>query len=223
MSNGKFVSSMRDRNSKLRKLVTCSLLIAIAVVLTFAVIYKSPFDGSVTLLSMLPIVLIGYLYGAKWGFGSAFVFSILKVAVSMDSVLKLFMPGDSQQIWWKAIIICLLDYVLAYTLLGVASLFRKIGKPSAALGVGALVACVCRYVVHVVSGAIFYSSWASWFFGELGETGANIMAKYSGTSLAIIYSLLYNAVYMIPETILTTAAAFAIGAIPFIAKQADFE
>lgn len=49
------------------------------------------------------------------------------------------------------------------------------------------------------------------------------MEKYSGASLSILYSVLYNAVYMIPETILTTVAAFIIGAVPFITKQADFE
>lgn len=223
MSNEKLKTSFSGRSSRLRKLVTCAMLIAIAIVLTFAVIYESPFGGSVTILSMLPLVLIGYLYGVKWGFGSALVFGILKILVSMKTVSALFMPGDSQQIWWKAIIICLLDYVLAYTVVGVASLFRKIGKPSAAMGIGALVACVCRYIVHVISGAVFYGTWASWFFGELGETGASIMAKYSGASLSILYSVLYNAVYMIPETILTTVAAFAIGAVPFIAKQADFD
>ena len=59
--------------------------------------------------------------------------------------------------------------------------------------------------------------------GPNGETGAAIMEKYSGASLSILYSVLYNAVYMIPETILTTVAAFIIGAVPFITKQADFE
>lgn len=198
------------------------MLIAIATVLTFAVIYKSPFDGSVTVLSMLPIVLIGYLYGVKWGFGSALVFGVLKVIVSMGSVAKLFMP-DSDQAWWKALIICLLDYVLAYTVLGVASLFRKIGKPSAALGIGAFVATTCRYIIHVISGAIFYGSYADWFFGELGETGTYVLEKYSGASLSIVYSLIYNAIYMIPEIVMTTVAAFIIGAVPFITKQADFE
>lgn len=222
MSKEKTKLSFREKSNKLRKLVTCAMLIAIATVLTFAVIYKSPFDGSVTVLSMLPIVLIGYLYGVKWGFGSALVFGVLKVIVSMGSVAKLFMP-DSDQAWWKALIICLLDYVLAYTVLGVASLFRKIGKPSAALGIGAFVATTCRYIVHVISGAIFYGSYADWFFGELGETGTYVLGKYSGASLSIVYSLIYNAIYMIPEIVMTTVAAFIIGAVPFITKQADFE
>lgn len=222
MSKEKTKLSFREKSNKLRKLVTCAMLIAIATVLTFAVIYKSPFDGSVTVLSMLPIVLIGYLYGVKWGFGSALVFGVLKVIVSMGSVAKLFMP-DSDQAWWKALIICLLDYVLAYTVLGVASLFRKIGKPSAALGIGAFVATTCRYIVHVISGAIFYGSYADWFFGELGETGTYVLEKYSGASLSIVYSLIYNAIYMIPEIVMTTVAAFIIGAVPFITKQADFE
>lgn len=222
MSKEKTKLSFREKSNKLRKLVTCAMLIAIATVLTFAVIYKSPFDGSVTVLSMLPIVLIGYLYGVKWGFGSALVFGVLKVIVSMGSVAKLFMP-DSDQAWWKALIICLLDYVLAYTVLGVASLFRKIGKPSAALGIGAFVATTCRYIVHVISGAIFYGSYADWFFGEFGETGTYVLEKYSGASLSIVYSLIYNAIYMIPEIVMTTVAAFIIGAVPFITKQADFE
>ena len=98
MSKEKTKLSFREKNNKLRKLVTCAMLIAIAIVLTFVVVYESPFGGSVTVLSMLPIVLIGYLYGVKWGFGSALVFGILKILVSMKTVSALFMPGDSQQL-----------------------------------------------------------------------------------------------------------------------------
>ena len=54
-------------------------------------------------------------------------------------------------------------------------------------------------------------------------TGADILAKYSGASLSILYSAVYNAVYMLPEIILTTVAAFIIGAVPYITKQADFD
>lgn len=49
------------------------------------------------------------------------------------------MPSsDSYMVLWKAICVCLIDYIIAYTVLGFGGIFRnKIKNPSASL-------CVAR-------------------------------------------------------------------------------
>ena len=52
---------------KTKKLVTTAMLLAMAVLLSLVQVLKLPFGGSVTLVSMLPVVLIAYMFGTKWG------------------------------------------------------------------------------------------------------------------------------------------------------------
>ena len=200
--------------TKTKKLATCAMLIAMATAL--ALISKVfplelPFGGSVTFGSMLPIVLCGYMFGTKWGLGSAFVYSIIQMILGAKTVSSFFMPGDSQMFWVNAVLVCLIDYVLAYTVLGFSGIFaKKIQNTSGALCLGSVVALVLRYLCHIVSGAIFFGTWAEWFFSEAGAFGEWVLSHISGTSLALFYSVVYNGLYMIPEIILTAALAFIL-------------
>ncbi|MBQ0010507.1 MAG: energy-coupled thiamine transporter ThiT [Ruminococcus sp.] len=143
------------KKNHVKKLTTCAVLIPMSVLLSFITLFHSPLGGSLTLFSMLPITLIGYLYGAKWGFGSAFVYAILQIAISPSTVSALFLPGEAQEVWWKAILICFLDYILAYTVLGFSSLFRSESHPARSLVSGTVVAILFRYLIHLISGALF--------------------------------------------------------------------
>lgn len=212
---------MKKTNTK--KLAESGLLIAMAIVLSIvskALPLHLPFGGSITLLSMLPIVLLSYRHGVKWGIFSAFVYSILQIAISMEDVKAFFVPEDYKIT--ASICIIFLDYIVAYTMLGFGGIFRnKMKKASAALAFGSLVALSLRYLTHIISGAIFFGAWAEWFFTQEGfyKIGEKILGSFSGNSLAIIYSIFYNGLYMIPEIILTTIAATIIGAVPVIGMK----
>ena len=107
----------------------------------------------------------------------------------------------------NALSVCVLDYIVAYTALGFASVFKgKMKKDTSAVVAGTLFALCLRYIVHIISGTIFFGSWAGWFFTQEGfySIGAIIMNNFSGLSLSIIYSIFYNGLYMIPEIIITT-------------------
>ena len=209
-------------NDKTRRLVESALLIAIATVLEIlskVAGLELPFGGTITLASMFPIVLIAYRHGVKWGLLSGFTYSLIQMLLGAKTVSAMFLPGDDQMILWHAICVCLLDYVLAYTLLGLGGIFRgKFKKPVVGLVLGVIVALSIRYLVHIVSGAIFYGAWAEWFFTQEGfySIGAKILEKFSGTGLAIVYSVFYNGLYMIPEIIITTVVALILGSIPQI-------
>lgn len=207
------------------RLVESALLIAIAAVLELiskALGLELPFGGTITLASMFPIVLIAYKYGTKWGLLSGFTYSLVQMLLGAKTVSAMFLPGDDQMVLWQAICICLLDYVLAYTLLGLGGIFKgKFKKPAAELALGAFVALLLRYLVHIVSGAIFYGAYAEWFFTQEGfySIGEKILGTFSGSSLAIAYSIFYNGLYMVPEIILTTIVAAILGSVPQITGQ----
>lgn len=206
-------------------LVESALLIAIAAVIELiskALGLELPFGGTITLASMFPIVLIAYKYGTKWGLLSGFTYSLVQMLLGAKTVSAMFLPGDDQMVLWQAICICLLDYVLAYTLLGLGGIFKgKFKKPAAELALGAFVALLLRYLVHIVSGAIFYGAYAEWFFTQEGfySIGEKILGTFSGSSLAIAYSIFYNGLYMVPEIILTTVVAAILGSVPQITGQ----
>ncbi len=199
---------------KTKKLVTTAMLLAIAVVLSFVQIFKLPFGGSITLVSMLPIILISYMYGTKWGLFSAFVYSLLQMLTGMDTVAAFFMPGDSQMAVGAALGVCLIDYVLAYTVLGFGGIFKgKFKSGVSEICLGAFVAVLLRYIMHIISGAIFFGAWAEWFFADatgLSQIAAFkgfcswVMNNLKGGTLSLFYSVVYNGSYMIPEIITTT-------------------
>lgn len=210
-----------------RRLVESAILIAIAtalIIISSAFPLSLPFGGSVTFMGMLPIVLISYRYGVKWGLFCGFVFSIIQMLTGFKTVSAFFMPGENQMVLWKALLVCLLDYVLAFTAIGFGGLFRnKFKSPAVALSLGAVVALSLTFLMHFISGVLFYAAWAEWFFTQdsIKAFGDWVLANISGTSLVVFYSLIYNALYMVPEIIITVIGALVVSKIPSISRKMD--
>ncbi|MBE7034806.1 MAG: ECF transporter S component [Ruminococcaceae bacterium] len=191
---------------KTKKLVISSMLIAVASVLSIFQPFQLPFGGGITIASMMPIILLAFCYGTRWGFFSAFIFSLIQLLLGLKTVTAFFLPGDSQMILSHALLVCMLDYIVAYTVLGLGGVFKnKIKNDGVAICLGSVLALFARYLVHVLSGAIFFGAWAEWFFTQEGfyAIGAKIMETFSGFSLSLLYSFFYNGTYMIPEIIIT--------------------
>ena len=211
-----------------RRLVTSAMLIAVASVLAlvseFIPFLQLRFGGTLTLASMLPIILISYMYGLKWGLGSAAVYAVIQIFMGFKTVAALFTPdSDSYMALWMAICVVLLDYFLAYTSLGLGGIFARKKGGFLRLVLGGVVAQVICYAFHVLSGFLFYGAWADWFFTESAAKDLAIsgwiMEHLSGRGLALLYSLIYNALYMLPEIVLTAAVAALIYRIPAVSKN----
>lgn len=212
---------------KTKKLVTTAMLIALSSILSLIVVFALPFGGSITAASMVPVVLIGYLYGTRWGVLSGFVYSLIQMVLGMGTVSAFFLPGESQMSVGSALMICFLDYIAAYSCLGFSGILKnRIKNDITALILGALFSCLLRYFIHTLSGAIFFGAWAEWFFAD--STGLSqvfflqgfcewVMKTFSGNSLSLAYSLIYNGAYMIPETVITLIAA------PFVYKAINMK
>jgi len=205
---------------KTGKFVTTAMLLAVGTLLSLIQIIQLPFGGSVTLVSMMPVILIAYMYGTRWGLFSAFIYSLLQLFTGFGTVTAFFLPGDSQMALGAAISVCVLDYILAYTMLGFGGIFRgKFKNDATAIALGVLVALVLRFTMHVISGAIFFGAWAEWFFADSSGLSQIAMFKgfcnwvmnnFSGRSIAFLYSFIYNAAYMLPEMVITLAITPAI-------------
>ena len=196
--------------NKTKKMVTSAMLIAIGTVLSLFTPFHLPFGGGITLASCLPVILISYIYGIKSGLFAGFVYSLLQMVTGINTVSAFFLPGDSQLVLWKAISVCLLDYVAAFTVLGLGGFFKdKIKNQALAIILGVVFALMLRYIIHIISGAVFFGAWAEWFFTQEGfyKIGEAILNTFSGTSLALVYSVFYNGLYMIPEIIITSIVA----------------
>jgi len=203
------------------------MLIALAVVLELVgrmVIPPMPFGGQLTLVCMLPIVLISYRHGVRWGLVAAFGYSLVQMALSADTVTAAFQPGyfGDGTMLLNAVIMCALDYLMAYTVLGLGGVFRnRAGNKGASLMMGSLVALSARYLTHILSGYILFSGWAEWFFTQDGfpAWGAGLVASLSPSALGWVYSIVYNGMYMVPEMILTAVAAVLIARVPRIVEK----
>ena len=205
-----------------------ALAAVLAIVCALIPFLNLPFGGGFTIASMLPIVLVSYMYGLKWGFFVSATYSVLQMLMdlalgtSASVIMALFMPtSDGYMGAFAGASIILLDYLVAYTVLGFGGIFRnKIKSKALALCLGSILALSLRYIAHILSGAIFYGAWAEWFFTQEGfySIGGAILERFSGFSLALVYSTFYNGLYMIPEIIITAVAAVIISRVPYVKK-----
>lgn len=178
------------RNEKNKLLAEGAAMVALATVLSFIRVFKLPWGGSITLLSMLPIVLFSIRRGVKMGLVVSFVYALVQFG---QGILDgLFGWGLTAGMLIACIV---LDYLAAFTVLGLAGLWRKKGLPGWLAGI--LLAVGLRFICHFLSGVVIWGS-----FGEL----------WSGfsTDNTWLYSFLYNGCYMLPEMIFTMIGAVAL-------------
>ena len=213
--------------TKTKRLTESAMLLAVAIVLELVskmFIPEMPFGGQVTLVSMLPVVLISYRHGVKWGLVAGVTYALIEMAIGAKTVAAAFQPGyfgDSVMLL-NAFIMCVLDYLVAFTVLGLGGCFRnKIKNHGTGLLCGSLVALGARYVAHIASGYILFAGWAEWFFTQEGfpAWGASLVASLSPNALGLVYSVVYNGMYMVPELIITAVVSLLLAKIPGIVTK----
>ncbi|AOT70318.1 energy-coupled thiamine transporter ThiT [Geosporobacter ferrireducens] len=147
-----------------KMLVEAGIMIALAQILSYVKIFEAPYGGSVTAGSMVPIL----LFAIRWGVGPGLL------AGTVYGLLQ-FILGPKYSFHILSI---LLDYLVAFGLLGLAGLFRKDLKGVYA---GTFLGVFGRFVSSVLSGVIIWASYA--------PEGMNPW----------IYSIIYNGAYLLPE------------------------
>ena len=144
--------------------------------------------GGVTACAMLPLVIVSFRYGCKWGVFTAFVFSVLQCLFGLDNVQYATSVG-------MAIAIILLDYIVAYSVIGFAGIFAKKAKSfNTALISGISLTFFARFICHFITG---WFIWDALWPNEFGM-------------MAPIYSLCYNGSYMLAEAIISSAVGIIL-------------
>ncbi len=137
-------------------------------------IFSLPQGGSVTLAAMVPILLLSFRRGWKVGIVAGTIFGLVVL------VEEPFVVHPAQLV---------LDYPLAYAVLGLAGFFRRYPLVGVAVGIS------LRFISHFVSGVIFFSSF------NPGTISLGIVALQNID--AVTYSALYNASYLVPEFVIS--------------------
>ncbi len=136
--------------------------------------------GSITIASMVPIILASVLLGTKWGLASGFIYSLIQM------ITGFYLPPVTTFLNFSAVIF--LDYILPFTCLGLANLFIKLtGNKIWSVPVSGAIVTTIRYIMHIFSGILVWGAFVE-------------------TDSVILYSVLYNGSYMLPEIIITTVA-----------------
>lgn len=182
----------KQTQANILKLAETGILLALSIVLfEFIPVFELPYGGGVTLCAQLPIVILGYRHGIKWGFFAGFALSLIELMFGLGNFA--WVTGIVAYI-----ILTFADYIIAFTVLGLGGMFKKVIKNQAlSIAAGAAVVSTIRFCCHIVSGATIWGSYMP------EDMYANVWS----------YSFFYNASYMIPELILTTVVAFIIGSI----------
>lgn len=184
---------MKETNkNQIYSLTLSAVFVALATVLSLIKVYKMPMGGSVTLFSMLPIVMLSFMLGVKKGLVAAFCYSLLQLllGITLDG---LFGWGLTPTALVGTIF---LDYIIPFTLLGLAAIFGKKSPFRIALGVALVM--VIRFLSHFISGVIIFGVFSS--------------------SDSWIYSLTYNGSYMLPELVITLIGAVVLFSVPQVKK-----
>lgn len=179
-----------SKRTNTKAMVECALMIALGTVLAQIKIWQMPYGGSVTLVSSLPFILISYRHGVKWGVMAGLANGFLQILTGWYAP-----PAGTI----GAIVACvLLDYLLAFSCLGLASSFSKpFANKKAGVFVGVSAVMVLRFVCSFLSGAMLWGSYQSYYEWAQGLS-------------VWTYSFIYNSSYMLPELIITAVISCLI-------------
>ena len=170
-------------------------MVALATVLSMVKVIEMPYGGSVTLASMLPILVLSYRHGILTGLGGGVAYAAIQQLLGLNSLS--YVTG-----WQSVIAVILLDYILAFTVVGLGGILRRLIKSQPhALAVGAILVSFLRFLCHFIAGC---TVWAGLSIPD---------------SAAALYSLGYNATYMLPEMIILAAVAYYVGSLIDFTKE----
>lgn len=151
----------KNRTFSARRLAYCAMAVALAYVTSFIKPFELPYGGSVTLLSMLFIVLVGNWYGVKTGVLVGLAYGVLQF-LQEPYFLSLFQ-------------VCC-DYVLAFAALGLSGLFRKRKN---GLLIGYIAAVLARGFFHSLGGYLYWMDYMPEIFPQSLRALYPIIYNYS--------------------------------------------
>lgn len=170
------MSNVSKSRTHLRALCEAAIFVAIAVVLNMLRFRILPQGGSINLV-LIPLVILSIRWGVGAGLMSGFVFGVIKAIM-----------GSAFAWGWQSL---LLDYFVAYTIIGLAGFFRHRANRAV---MACVVAGLAQYFVFWLAGVLIWGEWMPEEFLNMPMTNPGI------------YSLIYNGTYMIPNILISAVA-----------------
>jgi len=171
-----------DDALRTKSIVYAAVCIAVGFALSYIRLFQGPQGGTVTVVSLLPLVVYSYVFGIRKGLIAGAIYGVLQAI---------------QDPWLIHPVQFLLDYPIAFAGIGLAGIFRDVGlfksKPVLSVVLGAVVGGAFRYASHIVSGIFAFSSYAI----------------YAGFDNAVLYSFVYNT-YVLIDIALVIAASIPL-------------
>lgn len=169
-----------------RSLAYAGICVAMSYALSYIKLWDMPAGGSVTLVSLFPIMLYAYIFGTKKGGFVGFVYGTLQAL---------------QDPWIIHPAQFLLDYPIAFSAVGLAGLLRNFrplkSAPQIKFAIGAIIAGVMRYICHTLSGALAFEAYAE---------GQNVWT----------FSLAYNAYVFIDAALVIAVGLVVLSSKAFV-------
>ena len=156
-------------NINIKKLSISAIFIAVATITSLIKIFSFPFGGSITLCSSLFIIMPAYICGTYYGIISGLTMGLIN-----------YIMGP----YFLSIPQFLLDYILAFSVMGLAGIFRNIKN---GLLIGYIVAIILRWIVATFAGLMWV------------EAGSTVWDNWN----PILYSMVYNAIYIFAEGLIS--------------------
>ena len=182
------MSTQKRLSTNLTKLTECAIMLALSFALSCAKLFEMPMGGSVTVASMLPVMLISIKYGVGTGLATSFIYSLTQLMQAVASA-NVFPYCETP----ATLVICILfDYVVPFTLLGLAGLFHKIKltkNTELNVYIGIISVVLIRFLCHFITGVAIWGQWAP-----------DGMGKY-------LYSFLYNGGFLSIDFIICIVCA----------------
>lgn len=129
-----------------RSIALAGICIAMSFVLSYVKLWDMPFGGSVTLVSLLPVMLYAYTYGTKKGLLIGFIYGL------MQAMQDPYIIHPAQ---------FLLDYPIAFSFVAFAGAFKNLNAlkfPQVKFLLGAIVTGTLRFTAHLLSGVFAFSA-----------------------------------------------------------------
>lgn len=176
--------SRKQQKWSAKMIANGALAIALSFVLSCIRLYRMPTGGSVTLASMLPLMLFSVSYGVGPGLLAGLAYGLLQ-----------YLQGG----WWLNVWQFILDYLLAFAALGLAGIAHN--KSDKWMYIGIPVAALGRAVSAILAGLM-------WVAGSAPE---DLVIGSTQFSSPLLYSIVYNGTYLVPDTLICLVLAFLVG------------
>lgn len=136
--------------SKTRQLAYAGVCVALSFALSYVKFFSMPMGGSVTLVSLLPLMIYSYVFGSRKGVFVGVLYGVLQCLQSP----QIYEPMQ-----------VLLDYPIAFGAIGLTGIARKFtflkDKEALKLALGMTIGVLFRYISHVLSGYFVFNTWST--------------------------------------------------------------